>query len=143
MNELEAAIYTTLTGAAPLVALLASTTAVYYRLAPQTATYPLVVFDYVSEVTADMAPGHRGKDFLYQVVGIVGDRQGTGAGVTMRAAGAIDAQIEPLLHRKLIAVASWTNFWTVRESGIRMEEIAPGGKRFYHAGGTYRFRLNQ
>lgn len=140
MNALEQAIYAAATGAAALTALLASATAVYFQLAPQNATGPYVVFDFVSEVEDNKSP-RRAKQLLYRIEGVVPDKQASGAGYTMKDAGLIDAQIDVVFHQRTLAVTGWTNTWSVRETGVRLTETADGGKRFFRAGGVYRFRL--
>ena len=143
MNAIESAIYTALTSAGALTSLLATTTSVFFRIGHPGNNYPMVVFEFLSETDDNKSP-HRAKQLLYSIKGIVHERRGlrpdTGPNADLVDAGAIDLQIDAIFHLKVLTVTGWTNFWAMRESGIRYEEVVEGG-RFFHAGGIYRFRL--
>ncbi len=136
MNALAAALYGRLTATPALTALLATPTSVYSRRVPQRAAYPAVLFAKQSGVDDNDNP-HRARQLVYLVKAIVADADGV-SGATV---GAIDDQIDAALHLQPLVVAGWTNVWLARESDVDYEEDAPGGKRFWHAGGLYRIRL--
>lgn len=136
MNAVEIAMYSTLSAATALTALLAGTTAVYNQQAPQGAALPYVVFG-LNAGGDDNDNPHRAKALVYSVKAV-----GTAG---FANAGSIDIQIDALLHHGTLSPSGWTNFWTARESDFRYVETPTdgGGRRFYHAGGLYRVRIAQ
>jgi hypothetical protein len=140
MNVVDAAIYQRITATAAITSLLASATAVYNREAPAQATGPYVVFAKQTGADDNDNP-HRARQLLYLIKGVVSDVIGTGASKTLKNAQTIDDAIDAAFHRQPMTVTGWTNFWLVRESDVSYQEDAPGGRRFYHAGGIYRVRI--
>jgi hypothetical protein len=139
VNAFEAALYQKLTTTGALTALLATSASVYGYLAPQSATYPMVLFSKQAG-TEDNETPVRTRQLVYQVKGVVAD-QPTG-GVSLKSAGAIDDQIDAALNGVLLTVTGWTTFRLRRESDLAYVEPAAGGTRYYHAGGLYRARLS-
>lgn len=134
MNVLETAIYDALTGEPAITNLLAGTASVYNRQAPHGASYPLIIFQHQGGGDENKSP-HRSRNMVYLIKGI------TTTGLT--DSGAIDAQVDTLLHLQSLTVSGWTNFWLARESPVRYVEQAADGNAYYHAGGLYRVRLAQ
>lgn len=132
MNALTAGIYTKLTGGTALTALLAGTTSVYFNAAPDDATLPYVVFNYMSQIEENLTPSRMKNDLVY----IRGYTGASGA-----AAGNIATQIDNLFHAGSVTATGWNNFWTSQESEIENVEITPSGDRIYNAGAVYRIRL--
>lgn len=132
MNAVSAALYSTLAGGTALTALLAGTTSVYDSLVPHGASFGVVVFSLQGGGDANETPRRR-KELLYTVKGI--------SATSMKAAGAIDAQIDALLHEKTLAVTGWENYSVMREVDIAYAETTPEGRNYWHVGGTYRIRL--
>lgn len=134
MNVLELAIRSTLTGGTALTALLAGTASVYNAAVPRGVSFPCVVVNLQGGGDANETPRRR-KDLLYQAKAI--------STASMTAAGAIDNEVDSLLHNKTLTVTGWTNFWLARERDIRYVEVDPEGVEYYHSGGIYRIRLCQ
>jgi Protein of unknown function (DUF3168) len=140
MNAFEAALYQKLTTTAALTTLLATATSVYAYLAPESAGYPLVVFNKQAG-TEDNETPVRTRQLVYQVAAIVADPP-TGVGKTMKDALAIDEQVDAALNGVLLTVTGWTTFRLRRESDVAFVEPTDAGKLYYHAGGLYRARLS-
>jgi len=132
MNALKAAIYTKLTGASALTDLLASATSVYDRQAPRGSTMPYVIFG-VQGGGDENITQVRYKSWAYSLKAV--------SDVSLKTAGAIDAQIDALMHGGTLTVASWTNFQCVREADFDYVETMPEGRNIWHVGGVYRIRL--
>lgn len=133
MNVTETALYGTLTGGTALTNLLAAGTAgVYGYQAPQGSTYPLVEFGLASGEDVSTTP-HREDSEIYLVKGV--------STVSMQQAGAIEAQIDALLHRQTLTVTGYTNILTKRETQVRYVETADDGRQYWHAGAHYRVWL--
>jgi hypothetical protein len=131
VNVFEAALRARLVAFAPLVALLASAQAVYQTVT-ESAPLPYVVFGLNAGGPLNRTP-HRSESLLYLVKGV------TRVGV--KQAGQIDDQIDAALHDQPLTVPGWSNYWLVRETRVRLEELDAGGKPIFHAGGLYRARL--
>ncbi len=131
-NALNTGMYSKLTGASALTALLASGSAVYYQQAPDYASYPYVVFSIQAGGPENDNP-HDSRDMLYYVRGYA---------TKPALAGSVDAQISTALHRQTLTVSGWTNIWTVREEEIALVEQLSSGERVYSAGATYRIWLD-
>jgi len=132
MNALKAAIYVKLTGASALTDLLASATSVYDALAPRESTMPYVIFQQQGGGDENITQV-RYKNWLYTIKAI--------SDVSMKTAGAIDAQIDTLMHGTTLTVTDWTNFQCVRETDISYSETTAEGRNIWHVGGIYRIRL--
>lgn len=139
---MEAAIYQRASTTNAVTALLAAADAIYNPEAPEDAANPFVIFSKQAGSDDNDNP-HRARQLVYLIKGVVGDVQGTGASKTLKDAGAIDDALDAAFHKQLLTVTGWTNFWLVREQDIRYQEDAPGGRRYYHAGGLYRLRVAQ
>ena len=142
MNALSVAIYNQLKAGAALTALIGGTAlpntpggvAIFQTQAPDNQSLPYVVFSYQGGGDLNINPW-RIKDLLIFVRAYSGD---SGA-----AAGAIDTQLDALLHNKTLTVAGWKNFKTRRETDIEPVVQLPSGENAYCAGGIYRIRLSQ
>jgi hypothetical protein len=128
------ALYSRLTGGTALTALLSGTTAIYDTVAPQGATLPYVVFNQQAGRTENL-DGNRRDDVFVTVKAITA--------ASLKAAEAIDAQVDTLLHDSLLTVTGYTALWQRRTESIRYAEPMPGGGHYYHAGGVYRIRLHK
>jgi hypothetical protein len=134
MNALNTAIYSRLSGATALTSLLSGTTAIYSNQAPESATYPYVVFSLQSGVDENMTP-HRTKNELIFARAYSGN--------SALQAGSIDAQIDTALHLVPLTVSGWTNFWMVREQDLELVENPPTGGQIFMSGGLYRVRIEK
>ena len=133
-TALNTALYSTLAGGTALTALLADATSVYFEQAPDDAEMPYVVFNFQALGDGNVTP-HRTKDAL------VFARAYNQTGPAL--AGTIDAQIDALLHGKVISVAGWANFWTAREQDLSVVETDSANVKTWMAGGLYRLRLEK
>lgn len=133
MNTLETAIYSRLSGGTALTALLGGTAA-YNTVLPGSASYPAVVFQLQGGGDENLTP-RRSKSLLYTIKAI----SATGA----KQAGAVDAEIDTLMHGRPLTVSGYTNFWCMRESDVSYAEPNGAGGYYWHVGGVYRIRLAQ
>lgn len=134
MNALEEGIFDALAANGALTAVVPSAR-MYRGAAPQGATLPYLVIMLQGGGDDNMTPVDS-FDELYQVRAV--------SGLSVDEAGDIDDLIRPVLHKATLTIAGWTNYWTRRETEIRVTETdsAEGGTgvRRFHAGGLYRIR---
>ena len=133
MNELNAAIYSKLTGGTALTSMLAGTASVYHLAPPDNAAFPYVIFNTQGGGDENITPSRMKNLVLYV-------RAYSKAGAAN--AGSIDAQIDTLLHGQALSVTGWTNFWTAREIDLEDVETMPNNERIWNKGGMYRIRLD-
>lgn len=134
MNALKTALYTKLTGASALTALLASATSVYDGVAPRGASTPYVIF-HVQDDRDENSCSDRMLDDDVLVKGV--------STTSAQQAGNLAAQIDALLHNGTLAVTGWRVFWLRRSTGVDYVETKPDGTNVWHTGGIYRLRMNQ
>lgn len=134
MNALNAAIYSKLTGGSGLIALLATSTSIFYEQAPDDAALDYVVFSLQGGGDENLTP-NRTKNLVMFVRGY----SQTGAA----KAGQIDAACDALLHGSALTVTGWTNFWSAREDDLAAVEVDRAGVKTYMSGGMYRIRLDK
>lgn len=133
MRIVEVALYNLLAGNSSLTNALGGT-AIYNQLAPQGATYPMVVFSKMAGQDDNASP-HRSRQIMY----LVEVRSQVGLG----QAGTIDAIVDGILHQTHLSLSGWTNYWTARESDVLDAGIGADGRAAYRSGGVYRFRIGQ
>lgn len=129
---LETALYTTLSGGTALTTELGGTF-IYNQQAPQTPGDKYVIFQWQGGGDVNDTP-IRSRNPLYAVFGV---------GLTQEAAGAIDTEVDTLLHNGSLSVSGWSNFWLARESDINFSEIDSGGVTRYRVGGLYRVLMDK
>jgi hypothetical protein len=130
MIATDQAFYTRLSGGTALTALLAAGTASIFHLqAPEGAALPYVLWSLQGGGDENLS-AHRVKQDIYFVRAY--------SGVSAAQAGAIDAQIDPLLHLVPLTVSGWTDLWLARETDLESVEITPTGARVWMQGGLYR-----
>ena len=134
MNELNTALYGTLSAGTALTALLPGTTSVYYQQPPDNTARPYVVWNIQGGGDENMTPKRRKSLVLY--IRAYSDTSAANA-------GSIDAQVDNLLHGKTLSVTGWANFWLNRESDIELVENHPSGEKTWSAGGFYRVRIEK
>lgn len=132
MKAIDDALYTTLTSGTALTALLAGTTSVYAHQVPRGASYPAVVFQFYAGGD-DNVTERRSRSLLYSVKAI--------SDASLNTAGAVDAQIDTLLHHAALTITGWEPYWCAREQDICYSEVTPEGRNYYHSGGLYRIRI--
>ena len=133
LNKMSTTLYSTLTGGTALTALLSGTAAVYNTKAPDTATYPYVVFSLQAGQPLNINPS----DIREEVYWIRAHSQ-----TSMGNAGSIDAQISNLIDRKTLSISGYTNYFTVREQEVAIVEQAPDGVDVFTAGAMYRISID-
>ncbi len=132
MNQVFAALYGTITASTAVTSLLSGTTAVYDTQAPQTAVYPLVIFQQQAWRVETVDPNER-EDAYVTVKAISTTSFGN--------AGTIDAALRTLLNGGSLSIASHTNLWQKATEQIRYVETDAAGRSHYHAGHIYRLRF--
>lgn len=130
MNPVRGAIYSRLNGDATLATLLGAPGAIYHRTAPQTATFPLVVFSKLSGVpTRQFARAHIQGD-IWLVKGI-------SRGSSASPAEDIAARVDTVLSFAPLAITGYILLAVYRESDVDYDEIE-SGETYHHAGSQYR-----
>lgn len=132
MNDLEAGLYTHLTGGTALTALLAGTASVYPREAPEDASYDYVIYTYMGGGELPREP-NTFQNLVYVVKGV--------SQTSLSTAGQIAEQIKARLKDQTFAVTGWTVLSAWVEDPIRYVEYRPDGRPAYHAGWNVRFQL--
>jgi len=131
-NALNTAIYSTLSAGTTLTALLAGTSAIYNMQAVDGATFDYVVWN-TQGGGDDNLTAHRTKNLVLFVRGY--------SSTSAARAGSIDTQIDALLHKAVLTVSGWSNFWAAREEDVATVEVTESGNKIWMAGGMYRLRL--
>jgi len=131
MNELAAALYTTLTGGTALTAQLAGTASVYHAQAPHGAALPYMVFS-----KAAGGPVNEYGDDAREVSYFV-----RAYAESAKTAGAIDAAAAALLHRKPITVSGRNTVWCLRVTELEQVDNPPDNVPVFMAGAIYDIRI--
>lgn len=134
MNELNQAIYSTLSAGTALTALLAGTTSIYHLQAPDNATLPYVVYSLAGGGADNQTPKER--ENIVEFVRAYSD-------VSALSAGSINAQVRNLLHKKTLSVSGYTNFWCQKEAHMDNIDNLPSGEKVWMQGDYYRIRIEQ
>lgn len=130
-DPVRAALYSLLTGDAPLIALLATPTSVYHRLAPRDALAPFVVFDASSwRVPTWTFAGPPVDTDVWLVKAI--DRSASAT-----AAEGIAARLDTLLNDAALTITGRALLYLRRQSGVNYGE-QDGAEMFTHCGALYR-----
>ena len=134
MKALNQSLYNKLNGATALTALLAGTTSIYAQQAPESASYPYVVYNVQGGGdTNDTA--NRLKNLVVFVRGY--------SKTSNANAGSIDAQIDAALHMvPFTGMSGWTNIWLARETDLESVENPPTGGQVWMNGGLYRIIID-
>ncbi len=135
MNALTDGIYNKLTGGTALTSLLSGGTAspaIFYQQAPDNQPFPFVVFNVQGGGDLNVSPSRLKEVLIYARAY---------SNVSANAAGAIDAQIDALLHGGTVTVSGYANYAIQRETDVENVETTANAK-IYTAGGVYRFYLD-
>lgn len=133
-NALNTSLYEVLQASTALTGLLAGTTSIYHKQAPDGVELDYIVFNVQGGGDENLTP-NRTKNLVCFVRGF----SGSGAA----KAGSIDAQIDVVLHGQTLTVAGWTNFWLARETDLEAVEVTKSGEKIDMAGGFYRIKLDK
>lgn len=134
MNALDAALYTKIQGVSAITSLLGGTTEIYSINAPESATFPYVVFSVQSGGDDNLDP-RRTKNIVYFI---------RAYSKTEKAqAGTIDDLLDTTLHLQSVSVSGWNNYWLAREEDLESVEYPPSNQPIYMVGGFYRLLLDK
>jgi len=126
-----AGIYSKLTGDATLIAFLSGSTAVYHAVAPDTATYPLVIFQ---KQASTPRYTHRQRAWDEELWTIKGVTRADSA-----VADNIASRLDALLTDGTLTITGKTFMSLRRESDVEYPDV-DGDQIYRHAGATYRLR---
>lgn len=128
----DAALSTLLTDDAALVELLrGDTTAIWNKIAPDSAELPYVVFD-ADDVELNDTP-RRARDIRVNIMAV--DMR------SAQQAAQIDARIDALIHQQELSVTGFNIWWQRRVRGISFEENTDSGRVNWHVGAEYLVRM--
>ena len=131
MNAIETGLYSALSGDTALTGELGST-AIYNRHAPQGTDRPYVIFFHAGGGHENINPSDM-QNHLYLAKAVTD---------TPLAAGTIDGLMTTALHKQILTVDGYTNFWTAREQEVQITETAANGTIIDHTGAYYRIRID-
>ena len=134
MNAEGSAIYSTLQGTSAITALLAGTTSIYHMQAPEGTTLPYIVFSTQAGGDLNESP-HRVKDKTWFIRAY--------SDASAKEAGAIDDQIDAVLHLTPLTISGWANLWLTRVADLETVENDPPGTAIHMQGGFYRLVIEQ
>lgn len=132
MNEIEAGLYTALSGDTALLSELGGDTAIYNRHAPQGVSRPYVVFFHAGGGKENITPSDL-RNHVYMVKAVADES---------KKAGTINGLVLDALHDATLTVSGFTNFYTAAEDEVQMTEVTREGDVIYHDGHYYRIRVD-
>lgn len=109
-------------------------TGVYRMVAPQTATYPYVVFNEQAGVTSWMFNASDYRSTVYQVKAVSVGHSGS-------VVAAANDRLDTLLNDKTLSLSGWTCERIRRESDVEYAEESEG-VLYQHCGGLYRIDIS-
>lgn len=130
MNQIDAALYTKITGTAAITGLLASATAVFNHLAPQSTDEPYVVFGQQAAVPEFTFGGVAYETLTYMVKGVT-------KGPSGKVAGSIASQVDAALNDGTLTISGYSLMYCRRASAIDYVEAGPAGVVYHHRGALY------
>lgn len=108
-------------------------TRIYNQEAPQNATYPFVVFSFLSGIDYPIAGGGRLWTNMLWLIEVVAKTSSFG-GDLKTAAGRLDAALQATSG----SVTDGAVSACVREEAFQLAEVGPGGEQYRRLGGRYR-----
>ena len=130
-NELNAAVYSQLSGGTALVSALGGT-AIYHGVAPEGLALPYVVWSYQASNRDNWTPSDSAQSVLFV----------RAYAATAKKAAEIDDSIADLMKTNL-TLTNWTNFWLAREEELFLPETDESGVTTWMCGAYYRVRLDK
>ena len=127
--DLDATIYTALSGAAGVTALVS--TKIYAIQAPAGTALPYVTFEIASGLIGNVVP----RDTINYVVRVHAWAS------TRAAAASLSGAIYTALHETAPAISGWNNYWTVCDGEQRFVENV-SGTQIYHFVWDVRIKAN-
>lgn len=135
MNELDTAIFNKLSADATLTGYLAAGTAgIYNTMAPESASFPYVIFSKASDRDGYALSAETTVDFIYTVKAVTDSPAGS---PTKKSAGIIAARIKTVLNDAPLTISGRTWLSTRRESAVEYPEQA-NSRIYWHVGANYR-----
>ena len=131
MNEIEAGLYTILSGDTALVSELGGT-AVYNRHAPQGVARPYVLYMHAGGGYENINPSDL-QNHLDLVKAVAGGSE---------QAGTIHELVISALRGQTLTVSGYSNFWMAGENEVQMTETIRSGDVVYHTGSYVRIRID-
>ena len=131
MDPVRAAIYARLSGDATLTGLLAAPGNIFHSIGPQTAAFPLIVFNEAAGTRVLQFAGAHIKNDLWQVKAIA-------AGSSATPAEDIAARVDVLLDNAVLAITGREHLYLRNESDIPAYPEQDGAESFWHVGAYYR-----
>lgn len=107
---------------------------IYRELAPQNATYPLIVMQNVGGGTISETPIDAADPF-YLISAV--------SQTSPADAETLAAYIETALHKATLTVTGWTNIWTAVTTHLETVELPSSGAPLWQAGRFVRIRLSK
>ncbi len=132
-NALNAGMFSKLSGGTALVTSLGGTF-IYFNQAPDDQSLPYVVWSYAGGVGHENITPSESINELLLVRGYAANPA---------LAGTVDGQISALLHKQVLTVTGYTNFWTAREQAVHLSDVDDAGLTTWTSGAFYRVRLDQ
>jgi hypothetical protein len=132
-NAFDKAMKARLASHAPLITELGGGTAIYESVAPQGATFPLVIFNVqVASVPVRTLNQVAYENMVYLVKGVTGDPSPARCGTLAKL-------IETALIAAPLTVDGYGHMLCQREQSVSFHEVIDG-VRYYHRGGMYRLQ---
>lgn len=132
IGALDEALYNKLNVSA-VTDLLGGEARIYKSVAPAGVSLPYVLYEHVSGGDENVTPS-RTRNVVYTVKAVA---------TTAAGAEEIDEQIDAQLHRQILSVTGWQNFWLVREEDMALAVEVDGGGVHHHVGAQYRIRIGK
>jgi hypothetical protein len=134
VNPVRAAIFAHLSGDATLTGLLAAPGNIFHSIGPQTAAFPLIVFNEAAGTRILQFAGAHIKNDVWQVKAIAsGSSETPGA-----LAEDIAARVDVLLDDAVLAITGREHLYLRNESDIPAYPEQDGAESYWHCGSLYR-----
>ena len=132
MIEIREGLYAKLTGDTALISELGGDTAIYYGVAPQSASRPYVIIFNAGGGPENLYPS----DLTSEVYVVKAVADSLGGALT------VDNACKTTLHKQTLTVTGYTNIWTRRENEVSLTETSDDGQIIRHEGAYYRIRVD-
>lgn len=136
MDGLRASMFTKLNGDSTLTALLATTTSIYHRRAPNSAAFPFVVYAKQAGTPINFFAGAPIANQVWMVKAV--DRS-----TSASKAEDIDKRLNQLFTDPAMTLTDGTLLYMRRESDIDYEEGGDPDVVIHHVGGLYRTMIDR
>jgi len=133
IDVINEAIYNKLNGTSAVTSKLSATTAIWFGIAPVTATMPYIVYSIAAGGSDNDSPLDA-VDLRFTVKAVAS---------TPAAAGALSGAIRDALHEAILTMDSpWNNYRCQHQTEIMYPETIERAQ-YWHAGGVYRIRASK